>query len=201
MQNSRMNEEPAARDDLVYAYRPSLIGAASEFKLTADALEWSVGRRAGRVPFGKIRRLRMAYRPANMQAHRFVTEIWAEGAPKLQIVSSSWKSMLQQERLDKSYSAFIAELHRRLAQAGAMPRLDQGSNRPLFWLSVIVFVGVELGLAGLVVRALQADANGGAAFVAIFLALFLWQGGDFLRRNRPGVYRADALPPLLMPKG
>ena len=59
---------------------------------------------------------------------------------------------------------------------------------------------MELGLAGLVVRALQADAKGGAAFIAVFLALFFWQGGDFLRRNRPGLYRPDALPAQVMPK-
>jgi hypothetical protein len=51
------------------------------------------------------------------------------------------------------------------------------------------------------VRALQADARAGAAFVAGFLALFLWQGGNFFRRNRPGLYRPDAIPAALMPKG
>jgi hypothetical protein len=43
--------------------------------------------------------------------------------------------------------------------------------------------------------------TGGAAFIAIFLALFLWQAGAFFRRNRPGIYRPEAPPEALMPKG
>jgi len=50
------------------------------------------------------------------------------------------------------------------------------------------------------VRALQAHTISVAAFIAAFLALFLWQGGNFFRRNKPGRYRPDALPPELLPK-
>ena len=63
-----------------------------------------------------------------MQSQRFLTEIWAEGAPKLEICSSSWKSMVEQERLDGAYAAFVTELHRRLAQAGVAARFEQGTN-------------------------------------------------------------------------
>jgi hypothetical protein len=48
---------------------------------------------------------------------------------------------------------------------------------------------------------LQADTKAGAAFVGCFLLLLLWQGGNFFRRNRPGVYRPEALPAELLPKG
>ncbi len=41
---------------------------------------------------------------------------------------------------------------------------------------------------------------GGAAFIGFFMLLFVWQGGNFFRRNKPGYYRPDALPELLMPK-
>jgi hypothetical protein len=40
----------------------------------------------------------------------------------------------------------------------------------------------------------------GAAFVAAFLALFMWQAGNLFRRNRPGTFRPDAVPPLVLPK-
>lgn len=201
MQTSRMSTESGASGaNLVYMYRPSLLGAPFELKLTDTGLEWVAGRRSGRTAYRDISRVRMSYRPANMQAYRFITEIWSDGAPKLRAVSSSWKSMVQQERLDGPYSAFVTELHRRIAQSGAATRFEQGSNPFIFWPGVVVFAGVELGFAGLVVRALQADAKGGAAFIAVFMALFFWQGGNFLRRNRPGLYRPDALPEMLMPK-
>jgi hypothetical protein len=47
---------------------------------------------------------------------------------------------------------------------------------------------------------LQIGAWGGAAFVGGFFALFLWEIGGFLRRNRPRVYRPNALPPELLPR-
>jgi hypothetical protein len=51
------------------------------------------------------------------------------------------------------------------------------------------------------VRALQVEAWGGAAFIAAFLAFFLWQAGAFFHRNRPGTFRPDAVPPQVLPRG
>jgi len=55
-------------------------------------------------------------------------------------------------------------------------------------------------LAGLVVRALQVEAWSGAAFIAAFLAFFLWQAGNFFRRNQPGMFRPDAVPEAVLPR-
>src|SRR6266568_3135620 len=131
---------------VTYTYRPSLLGAPWEFKLTGNAIEWRAGRQSGRTTLDQVRFVRLSYRPANLQTHRFVTELWADGAPKLQLVSASWKSMFDQERLDRSYSAFVAELHRRLVRAGAATEFIRGTNKMRFWASVVVFAAVGLGL-------------------------------------------------------
>ena len=68
----------------------------------------------------------MSYRPTNMQQQRFMTEVWADGMPKLQIVSSSWKSMFEQERFDRAYSDFVAALHRSQARAGTFLYVPRG---------------------------------------------------------------------------
>jgi hypothetical protein len=65
---------------------------------------------------------------------------------------------------------------------------------------VAVFVAASLGLAGLIVRALMIQIWSGAAFVAAFLGLFLWQAGNLFRRNRPGIFSPDAVPPQVLPK-
>lgn len=182
-----------------YSFRPSLLGAPREFKLTDGHIEWSAGGRTGRIPFGKVRRVRMSFRPVSMQSQRFRTEVWAEDAPKLVILSSSWKSMVEQERLDRPYSTFVAELHRRLGQAAASAGFEKGSPPLLYWPGLAVFVAFALALAWLTVRALVENSLGGAAFTAAFLALFLWQSGNFFRRNRPGRYSPDAPPRVLMP--
>jgi hypothetical protein len=198
-----MSADPAgaASESPAYSYRLSLLGTPWEFKLAGDGIDWSAGSKSGHLRYRDIRRVRLSYRPTSMQSHRFMTELWAEGAPKLEILSTSWRSMVEQVRLDRPYAAFVTELHRRIALAAPPARFEQGSNPMLYWPGLIVFAGVALGLALLVVRALQADTKAGAAFVGCFFALMLWQGGNFFRRNRPGLYRPEAPPADLLPKG
>lgn len=193
-------ESTGAGDPFAYAYRPSLLGAAWEFRLAGDGIDWAAGRKGGHISFRTVRRMRMSYRPVSMQSHRFMTELWVDGAPKLEILSSSWKSLVEQERLDGRYTAFVAELHRRIALAAAPARFERGSNPLLYWPGLIAYIGVSLGLALLLVRALQANAKGGAVFIGGFLALFLWQGGNFFRRNRPVRYHQLDIPTQLLPR-
>jgi hypothetical protein len=190
----------ATGETVSYSYRPSLLGAPREFSLTEQGIEWVAGLRSGTVAFDRVRRLRVSYRPNTMQSHRFVTELWADGSPKLQIISSSWKSMMEQERFDGAYSSFIRELHRRISRANGATQFERGSNPLVYWLGILVFAGAAIGLAALIVRALQAGAMTSAAIVAAFLAFYLWQAGNFFRRNRPGTYRPDALPADVMPR-
>ena len=79
----------ATGDDPIYGYKPSLMGAAWELRLRPDALEWRMGRHEGRVPYGRIARIRLSFRPVTMQTRRFVTEIWPVGGPRLSIASTS----------------------------------------------------------------------------------------------------------------
>jgi hypothetical protein len=186
--------------DPIYAYKPSLLGAPYEFRLAEDGLAWRVGRHAGRIPYDDISRLRLSFRPVTLQSHRFVAEIWSGSAPKLTIASSSWRSMVEQERLDAAYAGFLTELHRRIAEKGARASFEAGSPPFVYWPGLVLFVVVSLALAALTVRALQAGATTGALFVAVFLAAFLWQAGTFFRRNRPGTYRPEAIPAAVLPR-
>jgi hypothetical protein len=186
-------------NDRAYSYRPSLLGAPWAFRLTAAGLAWEAGRKSGLVPYGDIRRVRLSFKPISMQTQRYMMEIWAERTVKLVIVSSSWKSMVEQERLDQSYADFVRDLHRRIASAGAPVVMEQGSASWRYWPGLAIFSAVALGIAFLVLRALLISEWAGAAFIGAFLALFLWYGVNYFRRNRPGFYRADQLPALLLP--
>ena len=186
--------------DVVYAYKPSLMGAPFEFRLAPDALEWRRGGSAGRAPYGRIRRIRLGFRPMTMQNYRFLTEVWITDGPKLQIASTSWKSLVEHERFDAAYRAFVTELCRRVGAAGGQTLFQTGSPVVLYWLGLLVFVGAALALAALTVRALQVEAWSGAAFIAAFLAFFLWQAGAFFHRNRPGLFPPTAVPEAVLPK-
>ena len=191
--------DPAA--DPVYIHKPSLMGAPWELRLRPEALEWRTGRHEGRIPYARVTRVRLSFRPVTMQTRRFLAEVWSAGGPRLSIASTSWRSMVEQEAQDQAYGAFMRELHRRIAAAGATPAFDRGSPALLYWPGLAVFVGVVAGFAVLIVQALDIGAYGGAAVVGAFFALFAWQGGTYFRRNRPGRYRPDALPADLVPDG
>jgi hypothetical protein len=183
----------------VYGYKPSLAGAPWQFRLVPGALAWRLGVRSGRVPYGDIRRVRLSFRPAGLLGRRFIAEIWPAAGPKLIIASSSWKGIAEQERLDTGYVTFVAELHRRLAASASTAACERGAPAWLYWPALVVGATAAFAMVALIFEALQTGVLGGALFVAAFLALFLWQSGDFFRRNRPGTYRPDAPPAAVLP--
>jgi hypothetical protein len=54
-------------------------------------------------------------------------------------------------------------------------------------------------MAGLLVRAVLTGELAGILFLIGFAALFAWQVGGFVRRNRPQAYSFDHLPQALLP--
>lgn len=194
-------DDDQATADPTYAFKPSLVGAMCEFKLKPEALEWQVGRRSGRIGYATIRAVRLSYRPVTMQSHRFITEIWSPGNPKIQIVSASWRSIMEQERFDNAYSAFVTELHRRIGAAGNVhTRFTTGLPAMTYWVGVVVFSAVLFATGALVLRAANTLQWGATAVVAIFFLVFAYQLGTYFYRNRPGRYRPDAIPAGILPQ-
>jgi hypothetical protein len=192
-------DDPAVADP-TYSFKPSLIGAICQFRLKPDAMDWQIGRRSGRLRYDRIRAIRLSYRPVTMQSHRFITEIWSADNPKIQIVSVSWRSIIEQERLDQGYSAFVTELHRRVAAAGDAAKFTAGLPAAIYWIGVVIFTAVILATGALVVRAIDSMQWGATAVVAIFFLVFAYQLGNYFYRNRPIRYRADAIPRGVLPK-
>jgi hypothetical protein len=184
-----------------YSFRSSLMSSGHHFKLTPEGLEFQIGRRSGRIPYKAIRRLRISYRPVALASNRYLVEIWSEQWPKLRIASTTWRSLAEQVAQTTDFSAFIHGLHRKIAQAGGRPLCESGSPPWLFWPGVALFALVALGLAALAVRGLKEGTVSGAAFVAAFLAVYLWQMGKFFRKNRPGTYDLGAPPDDFMLSG
>jgi membrane protein CcdC involved in cytochrome C biogenesis len=58
---------------------------------------------------------------------------------------------------------------------------------------------VAIAITALLARAVATGALGGALFLIGFAALFGWQIGGFIRRNKPRRYAFDALPGELLP--
>jgi hypothetical protein len=192
-------DDSGAPDPTHYAYRPSAAGAPSEFTLGESDIEWRRGNRAVRVAYADVRKVRLLFRPATVQNYRFVTEIRSRSGIKLSIASTSARGMLEHERLDRAYAAFVAELHRRIATSGAKVTYQAGAPVFLYWPGLLIFVGLMLATATLTVRAVQAGEWKGAALVTVMFGYFLWQSGGFFHRNRPGAYAPDKLPARVLP--
>ena len=192
---SLLEQAPAIR----YAYKASLIGAAHQFELTADGLSWRVAGRADVWRYADITAIRLSYRPVSMQAHRFRADIAHASKARLPIISTSWQTAALMAPQDNDYRAFITELHQRMARAGSRAVLTGGLRPNVYTLAVTLVALLALAVGGLLVRALATGEFAGALFLVGFAALFGWQVGGFLRRNRPLPYTFAHIPDALLP--
>jgi hypothetical protein len=187
--------EPAAR----YAYKASLIGAAHQFELTDDGLSWRVAGRSAVWPYADIAAIRLSYRPVSMQSRRFRADIENADGARIVILSTSWQTAALMAPQDRDYRAFITQLHTRMAKAGSRATLIGGLGPRTYAAAVGLLTLVAISMSGLFVRAVTTGEVAGALFLVGFAALFGWQVGGFVRRNRPQLYTFDHLPAALLP--
>jgi len=196
-QSSRIPGEGAAATR--YAYKASLIGSAHQFELTDRGLSWQVGSKSGVWPYADIATIRLSYRPVSMQSRRFRTDIEHANRQRIAILSTSWQTVALMAPQDDDYLAFITQLHARLQQAGSRAALIGGVKPGVYAAGVALLALVAIAMTGLLARAVATGAFGGALFLVGFAALFGWQIGGFVRRNRPRTYSFDDLPRELLP--
>ena len=188
-----------AGDGTQYVFKPSLVGSASQFDLTGDGLSWKSRGKKGVWPLDKIAAIRLSYRPVSMQSRRFRADIEDTRGERVTLYSTTWHTVALMSPQDNGYRAFIVELHRRLAEIKSKAVLVVGIN-PNIYLAGLVLVGlVGVAILGLLIRALFTGEFAGALFLIGFTALFAWQIGGFMRRNRPRGYTLDALPEDVLP--
>ncbi len=108
--------------------------------------------------------------------------------------------MIEMDRQDGPYCAFITELHRRLAVSGGATVFTTGSPPLLYWPGLAVMIPATVMIAGMAIGTLFERAWATAAIIVGFLGFFVWQVGAFFWRNRPSTYRPDALPDQVMPR-
>ena len=191
--------DPPAQATVSYAYKASLIGAAHQFDLTEDGLSWRVAGRAGTWPYAEIAAVSLSYRPVSMQARRFRAELRHQSGARLVILSTSWQTAALMAPQDRAYRAFIIDLHARMAAAGSRAALAGGLGRKAYAAGLTLVAVVAALMAFLLLRALLTGQFAGALFLAGFAALFAWQIGGFIRRNRPLTYDFDHIPETLLP--
>jgi hypothetical protein len=182
-----------------YDYRASLIGSAHKFELTDAGLSWKISGRSGVWAYSDIASIRLTFRPMSMQSRRFRADIRSSGGRRISILSTTWQTVSLMARQDHGYRAFITELHRRMAAAGSKAALTGGIGPAAYAAALVMVTLLGIAMAGLLVRALATGEWYGALFLVGFVALFSWQIGGFIKRNRPRSYDFDHLPEKLLP--
>jgi hypothetical protein len=135
-----------------------------------------------------------------MQSRRFRADIEALPRGRLSILSTSWQTAALMAPQDRDYRVFIVELHRRMAEAGSRAVLVGGLRPPIYAAAIGLLTLVAVAISGLFVRAMMIGEFAGILFLVGFAALFAWQVGGFVARNRPRAYAFEALPQGLLPK-
>jgi hypothetical protein len=182
-----------------YAYKASLIGAAHRFELTDEGLSWQIGGRSGVWPYAGISAIRLSYRPVSMQSRRFRADIESAPHGRIAILSTSWQTAALMAPQDHDYRAFIIQLHARMKQAASNATLTGGLRPRIHAAAVVLLALVATAMAGLFIRAIAVGEWAGVLFLVGFAALFAWQIGGFVSRNRPRAYTFDDLPEALLP--
>jgi hypothetical protein len=182
-----------------YAYKASLIGSAHHFELTEQGLSWRIGGRADLWDYADIAAVRLSYRPVSMQSRRFRADIRKGDSGWLAIFSTSWQTAALMAPQDRDYRAFIVELHRRMAIVGSRAVLTGGLHPRLYVAALVCVALLAVAMAGLLLRSIATGEWAGALFLVGFAALFAWQVGGFITRNRPLTYTFDDLPKTLLP--
>ncbi|MCP1843186.1 hypothetical protein J2R78_006153 [Bradyrhizobium sp. USDA 4538] len=185
---------------LRYAYKASLIGSAHQFELTEDGLSWRIAGRSGVWDYADISAVKLSYRPVSMQQQRFRADIDNAKGGRIAILSTTWQTATLVAPQGHLYRDFIVELHRRMQAAGSNARLVGGLGPKTYTAALALLAYLAVAMIGLLLTALLTSNWMGALFLVGFAALFTWQVGGFVTRNRPRRYSFDQLPDALLPK-
>lgn len=186
--------------DLLYAHRAKPYSSELELRLTDRELIAEKGKSKQAYRLEKLERIRLSFSPRNTAKLTFVCEIRASDGSSVAFDNLNWKSLIETERLDAPFRALVLALIERASRANPKLTLEAGVGPVKF--NVMRLVGFAL-VGTLVGATVYAGAKGntvvafGALALGIYLARWLW---DFLSRNRPRVFTADAVPDNVLPK-
>lgn len=186
--------------DLLYAHRAKPYSSELELRLTDRELLAEKGKSRQAYRLDKLERIRLSFSPRNTAKLTFVCEVRASDGASVTFDNLNWKSLIETERLDAPFRALVLALIERASRANPKLTLEAGVGPMKF--NVMRLIG--FGLVGALIGATVYAAAGGNSFVALgalalgaYLARWLW---DFLSRNRPRAFTADAVPENVLPK-
>ncbi len=183
-----------------YAHRPKPFSAEATFTLAPRALEIEHGRRSGRFPYPEIAEIRLSYRPRNTTNEAYAARIIRHDRVTASLSNISWKTLVEFDRQDAAYAAFLRALIARVAAANPDLVLHAGLGRLHFAAATVVGVATVLATIWMAGWGLTSGATGFGLLALGFGLFFGWWSLRFLSANRPRRFAAGHEPANVMPK-
>ena len=190
-------ENPAP--DLLYAHRAKPYSSDLELRLTARALMAEKGKSQQTYALDKLERIRLSFSPRNTSKLTFLCEVRAMDGSSVKFDNLTWKSMIQTERQDVDFRAFVLALIERTATVNRSVRLEAGIGTLKFNLMRMIGFGLIAALAGATIfSATKASYTVAVGSFGLTVYIALWLR-DFLTRNQPRAFTASAVPGNVLP--
>lgn len=188
-----------ADDHPLFRHRPKVVGAEISFRIERDAIAWSDGRHAGKLPLHQIEYMRLSFRPANLYVNRYRVEVRQRLGHRVWFSNVSYRGMVEMEAHDAPFAAFTRELARRIAKGSPKARFLGGEPAWRYWPAAAVTALLGLSLLYILYQALI-TGNWGLGFIGLLVGGYTaWLMGLWLRKNRPADFDPADIPAELLP--
>lgn len=194
------DHESLAPGAIRYFQRPKPYSAELEMTLSESYLVSERGKSKQQMPLAGIERIRLRFTPKNSVFRAFTCDIRARDGRSVRFENVSWKSLIETERMDDTYTRFIRILIARVSKANPDVELVAGLSRFRHTGMVVIGFSMLIALAGCVVYA-GLQGNLVVALMAAGLTAYLgfWMK-EFATRNRPRRFMPEAIPDDVLPR-
>jgi hypothetical protein len=184
---------------LTYQHRAKPYSPEAIFTLKDDVVAIVQGARKGDFPYRDIDMVRLTFRPRNTTNEGYMAVLYRRDRKTASLTNLSWKSLVDMERQDADYSAFVRALIARIVAANPNVALAAGMPRWRYLLTGLFAVFSMAGLIAVAAHALQNASWPIAAMAGGLGVYFVWWSWRFLGRNLPRNFTPNAIPADVMP--
>lgn len=188
-------------DPAVYRLRANAFVKPRSYRLTDNALTWEEdGGKTDGVFYDGIAEVRLAFAPTRLAANRYRAQIIFKAGGMAELFNMDYRGLANFADLSGEYTAFLTELHKRLAVHGRNVIYRQGNSVAGFVgniaLTVFIFVMIALAFLLLFTWGGPLVAIAKLAILLFFVPLLV----RYILRARPGTYDPLALPVAVLPE-
>lgn len=199
---SLLQPDDREADDGLPSYRqkPKPIGFEIAYRLEGEELVVDSTRKIDRVRLSAVEQVRFTFKPGNIAATGYQTQLRLTDGRTVTIGDTSWRSLVEVERGGARYVRFIAALCAAIARANPKARFLAGKPPPIWFAYTAVVALSLLAMLFFMWRSLGIE-GGGAIWIGLFIfAAASWQMVPLVWLNRPMPLRTGEVAAHLMPK-